>query len=149
MVAENLELKNSIRTHMRLGIAGGSLPTGTCVTSLTYSGNAVQETKLQEQHVADAQQELGLDGWSHHWNCSTIMKGYSGTAIISRRVLMLSACNSTYMRLPWHQHICQLAACSHAAAISSSRNVNAQSCHDIMSAVQHSAWSARALRHLC
>ncbi len=44
----------------------------------------MQETKLQEQHVADAQQELGLDGWSHHWNCSTIMKGYSGTAIISR-----------------------------------------------------------------
>lgn len=44
----------------------------------------LQETKLQEQHVEDAQAELGLSDWSHTWNCSTIMKGYSGTAIFSR-----------------------------------------------------------------
>jgi hypothetical protein len=77
--------------HMRLRLLLG-LPLWTCVGTLNYLQNAVQETKLQEQHVADAQQELGLEGWSH-WNGSTIMKGDSGTAIISRCVSGLSVCN--------------------------------------------------------
>lgn len=34
--------------------------------------------------MEDAQAELGLSDWRHAWNCSTIMKGYSGTAIFSR-----------------------------------------------------------------
>lgn len=46
----------------------------------------MQETKLQEKHVEDAQEEVGLPDWSHAWNCSTVLKGYSGTDIISRCV---------------------------------------------------------------
>jgi len=44
----------------------------------------LQETKLQDVHVDASQAVTGLDGWHHHWHCSTAVKGYSGTAIISR-----------------------------------------------------------------
>ena len=44
----------------------------------------LQETKLQEQHVAELDRYLRsvLDIHSIYWSCSTIKKGYSGTAII-------------------------------------------------------------------
>lgn len=45
----------------------------------------LQETKLQDIHVADVEGTTGLPGWHHHWHCSTAVKGYSGTAIFSRK----------------------------------------------------------------
>ncbi len=44
----------------------------------------LQETKLQDAHVAASEAATGLAGWHHHWHCSTAVKGYSGTAIITR-----------------------------------------------------------------
>jgi exonuclease III len=46
----------------------------------------VQEHKLQEVHVADVVQQVGLEGWHITFNCSTAKKGYSGTATLCRWV---------------------------------------------------------------
>lgn len=51
-----------------------------------------------------AQQDLGLDGWSHAWNCSTIMKGYSGTAIISRSATYAPSLNTIAAPDVQHAH---------------------------------------------
>lgn len=46
----------------------------------------LQETKLQDQHCEGVEASLGLGpGWHCTWNCSQAAKGYSGTAILSRR----------------------------------------------------------------
>ena len=45
----------------------------------------LQETKLQDKGVEEIEARTGLKGWHHAWNCSTARKGYSGTAIISKR----------------------------------------------------------------
>jgi exonuclease III len=39
----------------------------------------LQETKLQESHVKDW--EGVLEGYTSHWSCSTVKKGYAGTAV--------------------------------------------------------------------
>ena len=44
----------------------------------------LQETKLQDSHVAQAIQDLGMGGWAAAFNCSQAKKGYSGTAIFCR-----------------------------------------------------------------
>jgi exonuclease III len=46
----------------------------------------LQETKLQESHVADVVQQVGLQDWHVTFNCSTAKKGYSGTATLCRWV---------------------------------------------------------------
>ena len=48
----------------------------------------LQEHKLQDGKICDdagAALEEHLPGWSVHWNCSREKKGYSGTAVISRK----------------------------------------------------------------
>lgn len=45
----------------------------------------LQETKLQESHVADVVQQVGLQDWHVTFNCSTGKKGYSGTATLCRQ----------------------------------------------------------------
>lgn len=42
----------------------------------------LQETKLQESHVKDWESVLG--GYASHWSCSTVKKGYAGTAVFLR-----------------------------------------------------------------
>lgn len=44
----------------------------------------LQEHKLQEVHVEDVVQQVGLEGWHLTFNCSTAKKGYSGTATLCR-----------------------------------------------------------------
>ena len=46
----------------------------------------LQETKLQDDAAmcSAAAADLGLEGWSVHWSCSTVKKGYSGVALLSR-----------------------------------------------------------------
>ena len=39
----------------------------------------LQETKLQESHVKDW--EGALEGYASYWSCSTVKKGYAGTAV--------------------------------------------------------------------
>ena len=39
----------------------------------------LQETKLQESHVKDW--EGVLEGYTSYWSCSTVKKGYAGTAV--------------------------------------------------------------------
>lgn len=43
----------------------------------------LQETKLQQTHVADF--DMLLPGYVSHWNCSQTKKGYSGTAVFVRQ----------------------------------------------------------------
>jgi exodeoxyribonuclease-3 len=49
----------------------------------------LQETKLQEMHVDDPKMNFrGLlkeHGYDDHWSCSTVKKGYSGTAVFVKR----------------------------------------------------------------
>jgi len=45
----------------------------------------LQETKLQEEHVAEvaaALRELHLPMFEGNWHCSTAKKGYSGTSVL-------------------------------------------------------------------
>ena len=69
----------------------------------------LQETKLQDQHCEGVQEALGLPtGWHVSWNCSQAAKGYSGTAIFSRR-----APQTTPPRCQAHwDHNISTAACS-------------------------------------
>lgn len=46
----------------------------------------LQETKLQEAHVSDMIEQVGLQDWHVTFNCSTAKKGYSGTATLCRSV---------------------------------------------------------------
>ena len=56
----------------------------------------LQETKLQESHLDDPKlvklsngqllrDVLNDDGYEAHWSCSTVKKGYSGTAVFTKR----------------------------------------------------------------
>jgi exonuclease III len=45
----------------------------------------LQETKMQDKHVADMTDALALEGWRIHWNCSTTKAGYSGVAVLYRQ----------------------------------------------------------------
>ena len=45
----------------------------------------LQEIKLQDKHVVELTDQLGLDGWASHFNCSTDKLGYSGVAIVYRK----------------------------------------------------------------
>lgn len=42
----------------------------------------LQETKLQENHIEDLMQMI--PGYRSYWSCSTVKKGYSGTAVFIR-----------------------------------------------------------------
>ncbi|KXZ56520.1 hypothetical protein GPECTOR_1g467 [Gonium pectorale] len=44
----------------------------------------LQEHKLQGDHTAELEKSLGLQGWSHHWACSTAKLGYSGVSVHTR-----------------------------------------------------------------
>ena len=52
----------------------------------------LQETKLQESHVADALAGLGLPGWAATFSCSAEKKGYSGVATLCRQKPLSVVC---------------------------------------------------------
>lgn len=104
------------------------------VTVYTHLYPFLQETKLQEAHVSDMIEQVGLHDWHVTFNCSTAKKGYSGTATLCRSVAQVNAmqwvasnqltCNTVYM----------CCACMHAA--------HKQTC--ALSAAHHATWLATA-----
>jgi exodeoxyribonuclease III len=49
----------------------------------------LQETKLQESHLSDPKLKLNggdlIEGYDCHWSCSTVKKGYAGTAVFVKK----------------------------------------------------------------